>query len=278
MQLVRARRLHQERVEGDRQVVEVQQAQRRARGTAHTAWRFPAAVTFSTRADRGADELHRVGEIGQDERADRGAGVGVVACCTALAIAFGATCRTFFEVLAVVDEVLGDVGQSLDLFGGLVPAARDESLSSRRRPSDRLVSARVQIGSAVVQDAGQRGEPVLELHDLVVAVAQRVTKICRFLMMSTMLPLPSARMRPDTGQLGQRLAQLVPVAVHGVGRAVDEPADRRGRHVAWRTQFGCQPRQLVLDLVPFDGHRGAVDAESPRRRPWSAPDARIAQA
>ncbi|ETA90487.1 hypothetical protein O982_25640 [Mycobacterium avium 10-5581] len=55
---------------------------------------------------------------------------------------------------------------------------------------------RVQVRLAVIDDAGERGQSVVELHDLDVAVAQRADEGLQVLMMSTMLPLPLARMRP----------------------------------------------------------------------------------
>ena len=45
--------------------------------------------------------------------------------------------------------------------------------------------------------------------------------------MSTMLPLPSARIRPTPDSWANGLAELVAVAVHRVGRAVDEAGHRR---------------------------------------------------
>ena len=70
----------------------------------------------------------------------------------------------------MVDEILRDVGQPLELFGRLVAAARDETphvADCGRQVRQR----RTQIG-LVVHHAGQGGEPVLELDDLLVAVTQ----------------------------------------------------------------------------------------------------------
>ncbi len=91
---------------------------------------------------------------------------------SALAIAVRRDVQDVLEVHAVIDEVLSDVGEPLDLLGGLVAGAGDEAL----RLADDLGQVRqrgVEVGPAVVEHAGQRREPVLELHDLVVAVAQR---------------------------------------------------------------------------------------------------------
>ncbi len=130
------------------------------------------------------------------------------------------------------------------------PTDTDRSVSAASR-SDRLPSSTlVSVASRLLNDT-----------TWVLLSRSAVTKICRFLMMSTMLPLPSARMRPDAGQLGQGLAQLVAVAVQRVGGAVDEPGHRGVRDLAGRPQIRCQPHQLGLDLVPLDGNRGAVQRD-----------------
>ena len=77
-----------------------------------------------------------------------------------------------FESHAVVDQDLSDVGQASDLFRHLVPTACNEALhlaECNRQVGQR----RVQIGPAVVHDAGQTGQPVLEHDDLFFAVAKR---------------------------------------------------------------------------------------------------------
>ena len=64
------------------------------------------------------------------------------------------------------------LAKPLNLFGGLVAGSGHESLHL----ADRFGQIRqrgVEIGPAVVEHAGERGEPVLELHDLLLAVAQR---------------------------------------------------------------------------------------------------------
>jgi hypothetical protein len=76
-----------------------------------------------------------------------------------------------FESHAVVDQDLGDVGQAADLFRHLVPTAGDESLHLAEC-NRQVGQGRVQIGPAVVHDAGQTGQPVLEHDDLFFAVAK----------------------------------------------------------------------------------------------------------
>ena len=78
-------------------------------------------------------------------------------------------------------------------------------------------------------------------------------------MVSTMFAAAVGQDPADPGQLSQRLTQLVAVAVQRVGGAVDESADRAGRHAVVRAQFRCQPHQLLFDFVPFDRHGGAFD-------------------
>ena len=76
-----------------------------------------------------------------------------------------------FQVHAVICQILRDIGQPLDLSGCLVPGALNET----RCVADdvgQILQRGVQVRPAVVYDAGQRGEPVLELHDLFVAVTQ----------------------------------------------------------------------------------------------------------
>ena len=80
--------------------------------------------------------------------------------------------QNVFQSHVVIDQDLRDIGQPGNLLAGLVASPGDESLhlADRRR---QIGQRRVQIGFAVVDHAGERGQAVVELHDLNVAVAQR---------------------------------------------------------------------------------------------------------
>ena len=145
-----------------------------------------------------------------------------------------------FQRHVVIDQHLGEVGQPLNLFGGVVTTSRDESLHLADR-CRQICQRRVQIGPAVVEQAGQRGEPVVELHDLLVAVAQRGDDGLQVLDDVDDVAAATGQDPPYSGQLSQRLPKLVAVTAQRVGGAVDEPCYRGCRHLAARSQIRCQP-------------------------------------
>ena len=149
---------------------------------------------------------------------------------------------------------------SLNLFGGLVPGAFDETL---RLADDvgQVLQRGIEVGPAVVDHACQRREPVLELHDLVVAVPKRGDEGLQVGDRVDDVPAAVGQDPPDTGQLSQRLTQLVSIAVQSVGGAVDESPDGARRHAFVRAQFRCQPHQLFFDLIPLDGDRRSVERD-----------------
>ena len=158
---------------------------------------------------------------------------------------------------SVVDQVLRDGCQASDLLGRLLATACDEALHLADR--DRQVGQRrVQIGPAVVHHAGQTGQPVLEHDDLLLAVTQCADEDLQVLDDVDDVAAAFGENPCDTGQLGQRRPELVTVAVHRVGRTVDEPSDGGVRDCALRaglgSQFGCQAHQLGLDLIPLHGY------------------------
>ena len=111
-------------------------------------------------------------KFGERERADGASAVGVV------------------DVVAVGERIGRDVqdlfSRSIlwstrfwvtlvnrwNLLGGLVAAAGDEPLHLADR-GRQIVQRGIQVGPAAVEHAGEGREPVLELNDLGVAVAQR---------------------------------------------------------------------------------------------------------
>ena len=121
-----------------------------------------------------------------------------------LAIAFGVMCRTFSKAILLSTSDLGDVGQPLNLFGGLVPAAPRRSAAPRDRDGQ-VGQRRVQVGPVVVQHAGQGREPVLELNDLFLAVAQRADEGLQVLDDVDDVAAAVGEDPPDAGQLRQCL-------------------------------------------------------------------------
>ena len=138
----------------------------------------------------------------------------------------------------MLDQVLRDVGQPLNLFAGLVAGAGDKPLhvptatidpSERSRGRTVSLSTLVSVAKwpwnsticwpAVTQSADERLEVLQDVDDVAAAVGQNP---------------------PHSGQLSQRLAQFVAVAVHRVRRAVDE------------TGYRCYSRQrcVVLNRLP----------------------------
>ena len=162
---------HQVRVDLERsEHVGVQQSQPGAEVLRAQLRRFRRGRILQS-TDRTADEVDRVREVGQRE------GAGVVAGVWTVDVVAVGECvrRDVQDVLQrhlAVDQDLGDVGQTLDLFGGRGARARDESLDLDDRHRQ-VVQRAVQIRSAVVEHAGQRRQPILELHDLGVAALQR---------------------------------------------------------------------------------------------------------
>ena len=165
-----------------------------------------------------------------------------------------------FQIHAMVDEDLGDVGQPLQLLGGFVASAGDEPLHLADRHRQ-IRQRRIEVGSAVVDHGAQGREPVLELHDLLIAVAQCADEVLQVLDDVDDVAAAVGQDPADPGQLSQGLAELVTVAVQRVGGAVDESADRCRRHDTIGAQFRCQPGQLRGDLVPLDGNCGPVDVD-----------------
>ncbi len=186
-----------------------------------------------------------------------------------LATAVGATCRicsrSFWRfttdwVTAARLRICSAVG---------VTHVGDEALDVADGTGD-VGQHRIQIGSAPVDDAGQGGEPVLELHYLRLA---RLQCSDEGLQVGDDVGDAAAAGGQDpahAGELGQRLAQLVAVTGHGVRGAGDEPGRRSVRHPRFRSEFDSQPVQLVLHLVPLhrdrrpaQRNRGAVGHHRP---------------
>lgn len=75
-----------------------------------------------------------------------------------------------------------------------------------------------------------------------------MTKVYRFLIVSTMLRCPSASATtPTAGEIVSR--NFFSGAAHGVGSTVDEPGHRRAVHPFAGGQVGGQPRQLFFDFA-----------------------------
>ena len=84
------------------------------------------------RTDRTANELAGVGEVVDDAEAT----IDVpLSGCNVVGIRerVGRHVQDILQISSVVDEVLGDVGQPCDLFGGLVSASGDKALHLDQR-------------------------------------------------------------------------------------------------------------------------------------------------
>ena len=78
-------------------------------------------------------------------------------------------------------------------------------------------------------------------------------------MMSTMLPLPSARMRPTPDSCAIVCRSLSPLPSRAFAAlSMKRPTEVVETLAGW-SQIRCQSRQLSLDLVPLDGHRRALE-------------------
>ena len=119
----------------------------------------------------------------------------------------------------------------------------------------------VEVCRAVGQHLRHRSDVVGELHDLLVAVGQRIDE---HLQIADGAEQIGARVtEPTRGlrQLAQRLAERVAVAVERVGRLVDESRQRALHRTLLRSELSGQLRQLFLDLVPFDRDRRAIQPD-----------------
>ena len=104
------------------------------------------------------------------------------------------------------------------------------SLFSLRKPlhvAERLVQRAqgvVEVGGAVGQHLRHRGDVVGELHDLLVAVRQRVDEHLQIADGAEQVGAGVTQPARGLRQLAQRLPERVAVAVEGVGGLVDERA------------------------------------------------------
>lgn len=118
--------LLQDDVRRDGQVVEVRGAQT---GAGVFRAQLPGFGRGDVRdgADGVAEEVHRVGEVVDDEAAHGSGGVGVIDV-VAVGECGGRGVQDVLHIHPVVDQNLRDGGQPLNLFGGLVPGSGDEAL------------------------------------------------------------------------------------------------------------------------------------------------------
>ena len=158
----------------------------------------------------------------------------------------------------MVDERLGHVREAVNLLGCLVAAPGDESLHVVDCRGD-VAQGGVEVGSAAVDHLGQRGETVLELDDLGVRISKGPYHLVEVgdHVDDVAAALGEYSRRP--GQFGQSVAQLVAVAAHRVGRAVDESAYRAAGQVVLGPQVGHQTHELLFDLIPFQWDSRSFD-------------------
>ena len=101
-----------------------------------------------------------------------------------------------------------------------------------------------------------------ELHDLFVAVRQGVNQHLQIAesaeQIGTRVTQPARCLR----QLSQGLPKRVAVSVEGVGGLIHERAQRALHSALLRSELPTQRCQLFLDVVPFDGHCGAVQPDA----------------
>ena len=228
--LVGGDRRHQVRVErGLRQDVEVEQPQCRAQVLSAELSGFGCGDVRDA-ADGPAEELHGVGEVGEDERADCARQIRVEDVVR-VGERGGRDVKDVLDVHSVIRQHLRRVRESLHLLGGLVPGVRDEALHFADRDGE-LFHRGVEIASAVVQHGAEGRQPVLEQHDVVTAVAQRGDEGLEVTDGGNDVTAAVGEYACQLRQLSEGLTQFLTVAGHRVGGGVDEPA-HRSSSTAW---------------------------------------------
>ena len=165
-----------------------------------------------------------------------------------------------FQRHLVVADIPDHVAESLDLLGGLVAATGNEPFDVADR-TGQVGQGAVKFRAAVVEHAAHRGEAILERHDLIVTVPQCGDEGLQVLDNVDDVAAAVGEDPTQARQLLDGLPQLVPVAVHRGGGAVDEASHRRRRHSTARAEICRQPGQLGFDLVPLHWHSGAVEID-----------------
>ena len=168
------------------------------------------------RADHSAEERGGVGEVVEDEDAarprrcvDRSRVVRVGdrrRCDVQNLFEIGCDDRTRF---------CGDVDQAAHLFRRAVAAACHESLDLTHCLG-KVDQCGIQITTATVQHAAQRGEAVLELHDLLVAVLEDGHESLQIADDFGDVPAAVGDDPADSGQLLECLSEFFAIAVHRV--------------------------------------------------------------
>ena len=248
-----------DRVEQDGRVVHREPLEHR---THPLAADLGALVVVRRRADverAAADELHRVGEVGQRQQPADGALGGVVDV-----VEVGQPVRRdvqdLLDVVAVLGQDVGEVGELADLSDQGLVVLVEEALDVAQRLvqcAERLV----EVLAAVGEHLRHRGDVVGELHDLLVAVGQRVDQHLQVAHGAEQVGARVAEPARRLGQLAQRVAEGVAVAVERVGGLVDERRQRTLHVALLRAERRTELRQLLLDVVPLDGNAGPVEAD-----------------
>ena len=207
-----------------------------------------------------ADELHRVGEVGQRQQTTDGALRGVVDVVE-VREAVGRDVQDLLDVVAVLGQDGREVRQLVDLVDQGIVAVIEEAANIAEgliQGAERVV----QIRRAVGEHLRHRRDVVGELHDLLVAVGQRVDEHLQILHGAEQVCPRVAKPARGLRQLAKRLAERVAVSVEGVGGLVHEIAQRALQRSLLGPEFAAQRRQLLLDLIPFDRHGGAVKPDA----------------
>ena len=176
--VARVHRLRDEWVDRERRAVEIERPQPGTQKQRAQLARFDGGDALDGLVCRAAGDgqrnkharPRRIREVHQPEPAHNSSGVGVVVV-EEVGERVRRAVQDVLQSHVLIDDRLEGIAQSGNLLAGLVAGFGDESLHlahCRRQIGQR----RVQVGFAVVDHAGQGGQPVVELHDLDVAVAK----------------------------------------------------------------------------------------------------------
>ncbi len=102
---------------------------------------------------------------------------------------------------------------------------------------------------------------IRELHDLLVAVGQRVHQHLQITHRAEQVGPRVTEPARGLRQFAQCLPERVAVAVERVGGLVDRGHQRSLHTALFGTQLGRQLGELLFDLVPLDGNAGAIEPD-----------------
>lgn len=205
------------------------------------------------------DELNRVGEVGQGQQAADGA-LGRVVDVVEVRQPVGRDVQDLFDVVTVLGEQVGEVGELADLSDQRLVVLVEEALDVGQRLIQRAEGL-IEILRAVGEHLRYRGDVIGELHDLLVAVRQRVHQHLQIAHGPEQVRARISETSCGLRQFAQRVAERVAVTVEGVGGLVHECGQRSLHVTLLRTQRCAELGELFLDVVPLDRDTGAVQPD-----------------